>query len=892
MDDEARRASELSLIENDVAEYVLNNYEEVSVEGDGQCLFRALSVCMYGTQDRHSEIKKELCEYLDTEWDEIYEELGPDALDKAAAINECGDENSQGNDLSLHSASHKYSATIWVNMNGIWRQEGVSGTSPATRTFFLHYTGTGMAGHYNAYRYVKKNDDDTRDESDLAGWQAELSDFGVTESEVRDIVRVATNSASIVGAPVNFGPAGDGLVPVNATDVAITAMKALAVPAISLALQGTTGQTIQQIEEKVTDALMARVKISLSKAKKLWGAIVSRQELNNASTSASAPTVVAASDISPETVKEVVDELLDEDDFYDADDQLPNPIAAPTPDGNPMAANALFPATIAAANLDVLNSSIPGPYATAYSFPNNPVTVDTDTEVTALVQGSPEQSRLFRVLKTLFDAVQPAPNTPATNSLPPAYRDKTVGKPIDVRELLIKMKQPGRPALPKPSAASVYPDERPAITVADLKSLVEGNKALFRPSVLQMPDGAVRAVVPRYIHDSVNHVPVIMPDATMATTSTYVPTFRFPSPEVILDDFVANAAEYGDVFKSLTDVCILPETMEDVEPVTKALQCLSARAALHFTSGFYIEPYSVLSANSTSFGLLRAGAALLETVPDAVDVAALTTNKTSDAIKNAIGKVRLIAVTHEATLNSFVPSSDGKTPSGFVSIPQGETFISASVNATTGTAEFQVSDESGVSQTRTTPVFDDTERAKQATRAAFSGKISFQGQTSGPSLAGDAATMGDAAIPTDVVSKITPLLFKVSGAVLSIGVIATMFICERALKRKWREANSKDDLKTRLSLFADACSRGRDVMRLFEWDGLWTGVSDGAKRTAMDTIRAALPSTCVSASTPKAPETATTVLRSAIADAQALRDKIAKLSRLMKDDFEALYHDT
>lgn len=877
MDDEDRRTFELSLIENDVAEYVRSNYEEVSVKGDGQCLFRALSVCMYGTQDRHSEIKKELCEYLDTDWDEIYEELGSDALDKAAAINECGDETSQGNELSLYSASHKYSATIWVNMNGFWRQEGVSSTSPATRTLFLHYTGTGMVGHYNAYRYVKKNDDDTQDETVLAVWQAELSDFGVTEPEVRNIVRIATNSASIVAAPVNFGPAGDGLVPVNATDVALTAVKALAIPAITLALQGTTGQTIQQIEEKVTDALMASAKISLSKAKKLWGAIVRRQELTNASTNASDPTVVAASDISPETVNEVVDEF--EDVFYDADDKLPNPIAAPTPDGNLTAANSLFPAAITAANLDVLNSSMPGPYATAYSFPNNPVTVATDTEVTDLVQSSYEQSRLFRVLKTLFDAVQPAPNTPATNSLPPAYRDKTVGKPINVRELLLKMKQPGRLALPKPSAASVYPDEPPTLTVADFKSFIEGNKALFRPSVLQMPDGNMRAIVPKYIHDSSNHVPVIMPDVTMATTSTYVPSLRFPSPEVILDDFVANAAKYKDGLKTLTDVCILPESMEDALPVTKALQCLSARAALHFTSGFYAAPYSVLSANSTSFGLLRAGAALLDAVPEAVDIAALTTNTNSDAIKNAIGKVRLIAVTYEETTNFFVPSVDGETPSGFVSIPQSEAFISASVNATSGTADFRVSDELDVEQTRKTSVFDDTERAKEAIKAAFSGKIIFQGKK----------WEGVTAIPADVVSKITPMLFKVSGAVLSIGVIATMFICQRALKRKWREANAKDDLKTRLTRIAAACAGGRDVMRLFAWDGLWTGVSDDAKRSAMDKIRAALPSECVSTPTTKAPDTATMVLRSAITDARALRDKIAKLSRLMKNDFKALY---
>jgi hypothetical protein len=36
------------------------------VEGDGNCLFRALSDQLYGEQNRHPEIRKLTCDYLET----------------------------------------------------------------------------------------------------------------------------------------------------------------------------------------------------------------------------------------------------------------------------------------------------------------------------------------------------------------------------------------------------------------------------------------------------------------------------------------------------------------------------------------------------------------------------------------------------------------------------------------------------------------------------------------------------------------------------------------------------------------------------------------------------------------------------------------------------------
>jgi OTU domain-containing protein 3 len=56
----------LRLEESDVkAEVARLNLCIRDVEGDGNCLFRALSDQLYGDQTRHSEIRKLMCDYLE-----------------------------------------------------------------------------------------------------------------------------------------------------------------------------------------------------------------------------------------------------------------------------------------------------------------------------------------------------------------------------------------------------------------------------------------------------------------------------------------------------------------------------------------------------------------------------------------------------------------------------------------------------------------------------------------------------------------------------------------------------------------------------------------------------------------------------------------------------------
>lgn len=203
MGDDGLRDSEISLTEENVASHVDKYYIKVKVEGDGQCLFRALAVSMYGTQERHLEIKKEICEYLSTNWDDIYSGIiSSTAFDKDDVIRECSAEESQGNEYTLQSATHKYNAIIWLKHNGTWRRVGVKGKKPVARTLFLDYTGSGRYGHYDAYMLQNYSGSDTEVELNLG-------EYGLTVDDIRNVtsLAIAVESAEdgvTMGAPMSL----------------------------------------------------------------------------------------------------------------------------------------------------------------------------------------------------------------------------------------------------------------------------------------------------------------------------------------------------------------------------------------------------------------------------------------------------------------------------------------------------------------------------------------------------------------------------------------------------------------------------------------------------------------------------------------------------------------
>jgi len=45
-----------------------NNFEVIPIIGDGNCLFRAISYCLYGTEDRHTEIRSIIVDNVTKKW--------------------------------------------------------------------------------------------------------------------------------------------------------------------------------------------------------------------------------------------------------------------------------------------------------------------------------------------------------------------------------------------------------------------------------------------------------------------------------------------------------------------------------------------------------------------------------------------------------------------------------------------------------------------------------------------------------------------------------------------------------------------------------------------------------------------------------------------------------
>ena len=57
------------VLENDEAQVFSTEYKIIDVKGDGNCLFRSFSKCLYGTEERHLEIRRRIVSYVEFNWD-------------------------------------------------------------------------------------------------------------------------------------------------------------------------------------------------------------------------------------------------------------------------------------------------------------------------------------------------------------------------------------------------------------------------------------------------------------------------------------------------------------------------------------------------------------------------------------------------------------------------------------------------------------------------------------------------------------------------------------------------------------------------------------------------------------------------------------------------------
>ncbi len=97
---------------------------------------------------------------------------------------------------------------------------------------------------------------------------------------------------------------------------------------------------------------------------------------------------------------------------------------------------------------------------------------------------------------------------------------------------------------------------------------------------------------------------------------------------------------------------------------------------------------------------------------------------------------------------------------------------------------------------------------------------------------------------------------------------------------------------------SSACASGLNLAHILTFEAVWpAGTATHVRKSATNLIlkmvskvfpasKAATASKAPAAS--EAPDAPTMVLRPAIYDAQKLKDKLAKLSKLMRDDYDAL----
>ena len=95
-----------------VEAHLRQHYERVRVASDGNCLFRALSVGLFGTDARHDEVRNETCEYLRAHQGGAGMPITNELLE-LMAINgkgdiECLQPGAWGNSWNIVAAAHVY----------------------------------------------------------------------------------------------------------------------------------------------------------------------------------------------------------------------------------------------------------------------------------------------------------------------------------------------------------------------------------------------------------------------------------------------------------------------------------------------------------------------------------------------------------------------------------------------------------------------------------------------------------------------------------------------------------------------------------------------------------------------------------------------------------------
>ncbi|XP_070554806.1 OTU domain-containing protein 3-like [Ptychodera flava] len=141
----------------------------VNVEGDGNCLFRAISLGLYGTQDHHHAIRVRTVDYVIEHWDryedpikgeyERWHIVSQDDYRQYMSRSEPGNAT-YGGDIEINAAALAYNINIAVHLDTLSEPLETVGNSSVTIHLLYHairVEGEIDSGHYDFLQSTEQN---------------------------------------------------------------------------------------------------------------------------------------------------------------------------------------------------------------------------------------------------------------------------------------------------------------------------------------------------------------------------------------------------------------------------------------------------------------------------------------------------------------------------------------------------------------------------------------------------------------------------------------------------------------------------------------------------------------------------------------------------------------
>jgi hypothetical protein len=943
---------------NVVADHIRAHYHIIPNDGAGDCLFLALSQCMYGDTSMNGCIRQETCDYIETNADEFKDFQDEDFDEITKEVNgemSCYSTTQYGNHFNIIAASKLYSIDVWVGDQDAAVFTRASDVSiKATAVVWLKLQNQ----HYEAYVLsVSMNDSDEM-----------LKSNNLTVEDVTNVIELALAEDAKLNAPATVGP------PVNATSLASSQNSSLSLasqiaPAIINLIGNAAG--IDSIEASFNQAVNTTLStLSANTIQGLKGLI--RRYWNQPNGTTHQPT--------REEIESEVEQIINESNPDENDDDATpsvapgttppttpadpaSPISAPANAVDDDAADDFFDAQqgdaaapddndpLNATQADSLNSTggTVDAAATSPATPVSPATAvvpRTQTSISqmvadfesyltadspdknvavyrALLQRRPAWGSLdlfkYRAWRREHDAVlgeikKKVPSLIRFNPLDELTTTEIASSVLFPQEptLSLKILNAVYTGLGKPGSGvtgMVQLFNAPALPVNVQKLVVDVvNVIMLPPEVadLDSVEGSYTITDTGLIAPVKGHT---SPPWSPARFKQLVGWTKADEPHVtvamVVHDFATNALSL--TAENVRALGNLNYTTQDVPTLSldeaggqQLVRAEILRASLSCASHVLNNPGTVVEqgrADMCAVGIRMLRSTDAELKSSLYEILSSTQeNPTEHAhalrTQHAQATIKPLWLSDDNTYSTTPPPVPVDTAAGvapresydaFVSAPLGYDVASLSQNATT--EDFTVTFTNTATKNTTEPVESNIKAIIEIVNAETAGRFQTT-QNAPPGWSEKALQMLKDNAPSRTLT---------AGVCVLLASLAATSWAYKAEKAR-RAANPRPkptDLRTAIRRLARSHASGFSIARILAFDNFWTrgtapDVRARASRRILDLAAegAAAPPSPPPPSPPPPPDTITTVLLSAITDARSLRDKIGRLEKLMRHDYE------